>query len=96
MEVEYDVGVPVFAWHSVGPELFHEKHLIRELWSGSCERTKLSMLEFKDRPIVKRTNKIMCQTYTMQKRCDIPSLEKNNVYRIVKHYAKAKSDNGKD
>ena len=26
----------------------------------------------------------------MQKRCDIPSLEKNNVYRIVKHYAKAK------
>ena len=38
VEVEDDVGVPVFARHRVRPQLLHEEHLVRELGGGSWSK----------------------------------------------------------
>ena len=38
VEVEDDVGVPVFARHRVSPQLLHEEHLVRELGRSSWAR----------------------------------------------------------
>ena len=38
MEIEYDIGITIFAWYCVSPKFLHEENLVCELrgWAISC------------------------------------------------------------
>lgn len=33
--MEYQISVSIFAWYRIGPQFFHEEHLVGELWGHS-------------------------------------------------------------